>query len=197
MDKYSNLPALSIAEAIAAKRVSRREVADNFCRRIKRYDPALHSFVEVYEQAPSEAGKSKLAGVPIAIKDNICLKGKTITCASPILAGHKAVYDATVITKLKEAGLHIIGTTNMDEFAFGSSTESSCYGPAKNPWNQEHVVGGSSGGSACAVSLVFLPLTISTLVYFSFHRFVGSEELAMLLLRPDKPDARDLPQSRE
>ncbi len=121
-------------------------------RDLKKLDQPLNSFVQVFDQPIKGEGKSPLAGAAIAIKDNICIEGKTITCASKILAGHKAVYNATVIDKLKAAGLVIVGTTNLDEFAFGSSTENSCYGPTKNPWDKTRVPGGSSGGSAAAVA---------------------------------------------
>ena len=103
-----------------------------------------------------------MGGVPIAIKDNICIKGKKITCASKILASHTAVYNATVVERLKKAGLNIIGTANMDEFAFGSSTENSCYGPVKNPWNISYVAGGSSGGSAASVAARLVPFALGS-----------------------------------
>jgi aspartyl-tRNA(Asn)/glutamyl-tRNA(Gln) amidotransferase subunit A len=95
---------------------------------------------------------SPLAGVPIAIKDNICENGVPTTCASKILEGFRPPYSATVTEKLLAAGMVPVGKVNMDEFAMGSTTETSCYGPTRNPWNAEHVPGGSSGGAAAAVA---------------------------------------------
>jgi aspartyl-tRNA(Asn)/glutamyl-tRNA(Gln) amidotransferase subunit A len=154
---------IEIAENIRKGKLSHEEVFVFFKERIKTINPLLNSFVEVYDNGVyTQEGSSPLKGVPIAIKDNICIKGKRITCASKILSSHISVYDATVIKQLKEAGLLIIGTTNMDEFAFGSSCENSCYGPTKNPWDTERVSGGSSGGSAAAVASRLIPFSLGS-----------------------------------
>ncbi len=162
MEKLLTLTACDIAEAINSKELNSDEVYSFYQKRAKDLNPKLNTFVELYPEAIAESGDSSLAGIPIAIKDNICIKEKKITCASKILATHKAVYDATVIKKIKSAGLKIIGTANMDEFAFGSSTENSCYGPSKNPWDLTRVVGGSSGGSAAAVAARLAPCALGS-----------------------------------
>lgn len=138
------------------------DLAGYFSGRISSLDNEYKSFVSAFDAPLKGDGSSALAGVPIAIKDNICIRGKETTCASRILKGHYSVYDATVISRLKQAGLVLMGITNMDEFAFGSSTESSCYGPTRNPWNIECVPGGSSGGSAAAVAARLVPLALGS-----------------------------------
>jgi aspartyl-tRNA(Asn)/glutamyl-tRNA(Gln) amidotransferase subunit A len=131
---------------------------------IKNLNPSLNAFIEVYEtEALEQARRSDerhakgecygaLDGIPIGLKDNLLNQGKETSSASNILQGHVSAYDATVVRKLKEQGAVILGRTNMDEFAMGSSTEHSCYGPTKNPHDLERVPGGSSGGSAAAVA---------------------------------------------
>lgn len=161
MDNLTGLTGIQIAENIKNNKLSEKEAYAFFKERIKR-NSGLNAFVESYDEPVESAGASMLSGVPIAIKDNICIKGKKVTCASKILSSHISVYDATVIAKLKNAGLKIIGTTNMDEFAFGSSTENSCYGPAKNPWDTQRVPGGSSGGSAAAVAARLVPFALGS-----------------------------------
>ncbi|MGL4533876.1 MAG: Asp-tRNA(Asn)/Glu-tRNA(Gln) amidotransferase subunit GatA [Fusobacteriaceae bacterium] len=164
MNCLLELSAYEIAEKIAKMEVTSEEVTKIVLERIESTDKEILSFVSLRkEKALEEAreidrkianGESVgvLAGVPVAIKDNMVSKGEKATSASKILEGFESVYDSTVVKKLKAAGAIILGNTNMDEFAMGSSTKSSCYGMTKNPWDLERVPGGSSGGSATAVT---------------------------------------------
>ncbi|VVB55460.1 Amidase [uncultured archaeon] len=147
---------------------SSEEIVTEYLERIGK--SKLNAFITVAKESAllrakeidSQGHDGPLAGIPVAIKDNISTKGIATTCASKILTGYIPPYDAHVIEKLKEAGAIIIGKTNMDEFAMGSSTESSFYGPTLNPWDTTRVPGGSSGGSAAAVAGCEAPLSLGS-----------------------------------
>ncbi|MCG8669356.1 MAG: Asp-tRNA(Asn)/Glu-tRNA(Gln) amidotransferase GatCAB subunit A, partial [Pseudomonadales bacterium] len=152
-----------LAALLDSKQVSSVELTQHFLDRIKNSDSDINSFITVTEeQALAQAAnaddiRSKgeagpMTGLPIAHKDIFCTLGIKTSCGSKMLDNFEAPYNATVVDKLNQAGVVSLGKTNMDEFAMGSSNETSFYGPAKNPWNLEYVPGGSSGGSAAAVA---------------------------------------------
>ncbi len=147
-----------LLEKLDTKETSSGEILSSINKRIKEVDSKIKAYVRVDKsnertQEREGRGTGLLKGIPVSIKDNICTDGYNTECCSKILKGFKPPYDATVIRKLKEAGASILSLkTNMDEFAFGSSTENSFFGPTHNPWNLECVPGGSSGGSAAAVA---------------------------------------------
>ena len=145
-----------IREKLQSGAAKPREIVDALAARVAEVDPKLKAYNHLdVDKARAEADAADvtkvLGGVPIAIKDVINVKGDPCTCSSKILEGYVAPYDATVITKLREAGAVLFGRTNMDEFAMGSSTENSAWGTTRNPWDLERIPGGSSGGSAAAV----------------------------------------------
>ncbi len=158
------LPGWKISEKIRAQEITPAEVFQYFRERALRWNKKVNAFVRIFEEPlPYEASfDSPLFGVPIVIKDNICIQHQEVTCASKILKGFISPYDATVIERLKRAGLQILGIANMDEFAFGSSCETSCYGPTRNPWDLNHVPGGSSGGSAVSVAAGLAPISLGS-----------------------------------
>ncbi|MEK7607384.1 MAG: Asp-tRNA(Asn)/Glu-tRNA(Gln) amidotransferase subunit GatA [Patescibacteria group bacterium] len=154
-----NLTIKSAHSALIGGDYTVRELCEAYLSEIKKKDGDIHAYLEVYDDVLKQAdeaqkkvsSKNMLAGIPMAIKDNILIEGRRAGSASKILEGYIAPYDATVIKKLKKAGVVFIGRTNMDEFAMGSSTENSAYGVTKNPHDMGRVAGGSSGGSAAAV----------------------------------------------
>lgn len=150
--ELKNLTIKDVQGLISKKEVSPEELHAQFIKLIKKEDEPLRAFLSLNGDKPENLPGKELCGVPLAIKDNICVKGTLTTAGSNILKNHRAVYDATVIKKLKEAGATFLGKTNLDEFAMGSSTESSAFGPTKNPHDHTRVPGGSSGGSTAAVA---------------------------------------------
>jgi aspartyl-tRNA(Asn)/glutamyl-tRNA(Gln) amidotransferase subunit A len=163
-----------IRDDVAAGRVSAADVCRDAIARSEAINPSLNAFTLIDADRALQraaavdraraAGEplGPLAGVPVALKDNLCVRGMRTTAASKILAGYRPPYDATVVERLERAGAVIVGKTNCDEFAMGSSTENSAYGPTRNPWDRERTPGGSSGGSAVAVAAGCAPLALGS-----------------------------------
>ncbi|MEE3214370.1 MAG: amidase, partial [Pseudomonadota bacterium] len=162
-----------ISQALAAGTISSRELTQDLLGRIDRHDKTINSFITVTadqalsaadaaDQARANGQAGPLTGVPLALKDIFCTKDVRTSCGSRMLDNFVAPYDASVVEKLKAAGSVSLGKTNMDEFAMGSSNESSFYGAVKNPWDLNAVPGGSSGGSAAAIAAGFVPAALGT-----------------------------------
>jgi aspartyl-tRNA(Asn)/glutamyl-tRNA(Gln) amidotransferase subunit A len=164
---------LELRELLDKGEISSREIVQAYIERIEKTEPKLNSFVTLtFEEALKDADRADemirnkthttLTGIPIALKDNISTYHVKTTCSSKMLENYRPPFDATVVELIKQAGMPILGKTNMDEFAMGSSTETSYFGPTKNPWNLEYVPGGSSGGSAASVAAKQAPLALGT-----------------------------------
>jgi aspartyl-tRNA(Asn)/glutamyl-tRNA(Gln) amidotransferase subunit A len=174
MSDLIKLSAAGLAAKMAAREVSAEEVTRAHLDRIAEVDGRVHAFLHVDAEGAVAAARAvdarraagedlgPLAGVPIAIKDVIATKGTPTTAASKILEGWRPPYDATVMTRIREAGMVMLGKTNMDEFAMGSSTEYSAYGPTYNPWDLTRIPGGSGGGSAASLAAYEAPLAVGT-----------------------------------
>ena len=166
--------AARMADSLARREISAVELTQAHLDRIAAVDGSVHSYLHVDEtgvlaqaRAVDDARARNedlhvMAGVPIAVKDVVATEGLPTTCGSRILSGWIPPYDATLVTKLKAAGMPILGKTNMDEFAMGSSTEHSAYGPSRNPWDLERIPGGSGGGSSSVLASFQAPLAIGT-----------------------------------
>jgi aspartyl-tRNA(Asn)/glutamyl-tRNA(Gln) amidotransferase subunit A len=174
MNDLTRLSAADTATAVASGEVTALEVTEAHLERIAQVDGALHAFLHVDAEGAMSAAREvdarrsaggalgPLAGVPLAMKDVVVTKGLPTTAGSKILEGWVPPYDATISRKIKDAGIVMLGKTNMDEFAMGSSTENSAYGPTHNPWDLSRIPGGSSGGSSAAVAGFEAPLGIGT-----------------------------------
>lgn len=173
MELYE-MTAMQLSRLLRRGETSAVEVLQSFLQRIEEVEPHLRAFIthtpaEALQQAREvdrkrAAGEElhPLAGVPVALKDNLCTEGVRTTCASRLLENFVPPYDATVVKTVRRAGMPILGKTNMDEFAMGSSTENSAFYPTRNPWDLSRVPGGSSGGSAAAVSAGMAPLALGS-----------------------------------
>ncbi|HET9843948.1 MAG TPA: Asp-tRNA(Asn)/Glu-tRNA(Gln) amidotransferase subunit GatA [Gammaproteobacteria bacterium] len=162
-----------LAEDLKSKKVSSVEITEYYLNRIKNLNSQINAFITVTEETALQQAKEAdkkfanntatiLTGLPLAHKDIFCTSGIKTSCASKMLDNFIAPYDATLVTRLNEQGMVLLGKTNMDEFAMGSSNETSFYGPVKNPWDLERVPGGSSGGSAAAVAARMVPVATGT-----------------------------------
>ena len=174
MSELISLTAAELSEKLSSKEVSAVEVTQAHLDRIAEVDEQVHAFLHVDTEGATAHAKSiderraagenlsTLAGIPLGLKDIVATKGMPTTCGSRILEGWIPPYDATVAKKLRSADIVVLGKTNMDEFAMGSSTEHSAFGPSRNPWDLTRIPGGSGGGSSACISAFEAPLAIGT-----------------------------------
>jgi aspartyl-tRNA(Asn)/glutamyl-tRNA(Gln) amidotransferase subunit A len=172
MSDLTALDAARLHGLLARREIGCRQLLSAFLERIERENGVLNAFVRINPEAERQADEAEreyaageagaLTGIPVAVKDNICTAGLETGCGSRALAGYVPPHDATAIARLRAAGAVIIGKTNMDEFGMGSSTESSAFGPTRNPYDTGRVAGGSSGGSAAAVAARMAPLALGS-----------------------------------
>ena len=171
MERFATLERLRTG--LNKRLFSATELTQSYLQTIAAEDPNINAFITVDETAAlaaaaaadrrlADGSATALTGIPLAHKDIFCTQGTLTTCGSHMLHNFVAPYDATVVAKLKAAGIICLGKANMDEFAMGSSNENSAYGPVANPWSKQHVPGGSSGGSAAAVCAGFAPIATGT-----------------------------------
>ena len=170
----TSLTAVELGKKIKAKEISVVEAVKASIAQIEKVEKDVNSFVTLDKEGALKRAEEvqkliddgtltgPLAGVPVAIKDNMCTKGMLTTCSSKILGNFQPMFTAEAVKNLEAAGAVILGKTNMDEFAMGSTTETSYFGPTKNPWNLEHVPGGSSGGSCAAVAAEEAPYALGS-----------------------------------
>lgn len=169
-----NSSVMQLSKQLQNKEISSEEVAGAYLKQIASVEPKVRAYLHIDEEATLTQARSidakrmnnddlsPYAGLPISIKDNICTKGTLTTCASKMLENFVPPYDATVISKIKQHDMVIMGKLNMDEFAMGSSTENSAFQKTRNPWNLDYVPGGSSGGSAAAVAAKMTPISLGS-----------------------------------
>src|SRR5690606_36262569 len=168
-----DLTIAQLAEALRARKLSAVELTRHYLDRIAKLDGELNAFITVTEEEAlaqaadadrrlADGTATPLTGIPLAHKDIFCTAGVKPSCGSRMLDNFVSPYDATAVGRLKDAGAVMVGKTNMDEFAMGSSNETSWYGPVKNPWDRTRVPGGSSGGSAAAVAARLVPAATGT-----------------------------------
>lgn len=160
--ELTDLTVHELMEKVKNKEITIEEITKAYVDRINEKEPEVNAFVSTRLEEAIVESKNPEAGIPIGIKDNICTKGIKTTCSSKMLENFVSPYDATVITKIKEKNMPILGKLNMDEFAMGSSTENSSFKITRNPWNLNKVPGGSSGGSAAAVAANLVPWALGS-----------------------------------